>query len=395
MKEIKLTRAEAGKLAAASQYHFHMNPNCFSTGVEGIYEIIRHLGYVQIDTISAVERAHHHTLWNRNHSYTHRDLDTLQTSPRRIFEYWSHAAAYLTLSDYRFCLPRMQRIRKDGISWFPKDKRMIRYVLDRINNEGPLQAKDFESPGHKPGPWWSWKPAKIALEHLFMEGTLLVAQRKGFQKIYDLAERIIPANTDTRMPTPMETAEYLIDVGLRSLGLVSRKDITYQKKDHLEKVPTALESKLEKNQIKAVRIEDVNDLYYTTAELLETLDTGIPPFLRFLSPFDNFLIRRQRVAEIFDFQYQLECYVPAAKRKFGYFSLPILYKDRLVGTIDAKAFRKSRLFIVKHLYLNHIPEDKDDFMACFHQELHAFMAFNGCTDLEVEFTHPKGFNILP
>jgi uncharacterized protein YcaQ len=395
MKEIKLTRTEAAKLAVISQYHFHRELEGFAAGPEGTYEIIRHLGYVQIDTISAVERAHHHTLWNRCRSYTPGDLDILQTTPRRIFEYWSHAAAYLTVQDYRFCLPRMQRIRKVEICWFPRNKRMIDYVLDRIKSEGPLQAKDFESPGKKPGPWWDWKPAKIALEYLFMEGTLLVVTRKGFQKVYDLAERVLPTHINTQMPSSTEMADYLIETGLRSLGLISRKDIVYQKKDRLEKIGAVLQGKLKENSIKTVNIEGINEPYYTTTGLLDLLDTRIPPFLRFLSPFDNFMIRRQRVLDLFDFQYQLECYVPAAKRKRGYFSLPVLYRDRLIGTMDAKADRKPGIFIIKNLHLDRIPGDEDDFPACFHQELRAFMAFNGCTELEVESTYPRGFKIHP
>ena len=393
MKEIKLTRTEAAKLAAASQYHFYQKPGGFAAGPEGTYEIIRHLGYVQIDTISAVERSHHHTLWNRCRSYTPADLDILQSAPRLIFEYWSHAAAYLTVQDYRFCLPRMQRIRKGDIGWFPRNKRMIGYVLERIKSEGPLQAKDFESPGKKPGPWWDWKPAKIALEYLFLEGTLLVARRKGFQKVYDLAERVLPTHIDTRMPSSTEMAQYLIETGLRSLGLVSRKDFTYQRKDRLEKIAAVLQDKLKKNSLKTVSIEGVKEPYYTSTGLLEALDARIPPYLRFLSPFDNFLIRRQRVLDLFNFQYQLECYVPAAKRKRGYFSLPVLYRDRLIGTMDAKAVRKTGIFLIKNLYLDQIPADEDDFRACFHQELRAFMAFNGCSQLEVEFISPKGFKI--
>ncbi|MCP5106094.1 MAG: winged helix-turn-helix domain-containing protein [bacterium] len=391
MKEITLTKAEARTIALASQYHF--NENNLDDGPESTYEVIDHIGYVQIDTISVVERAHHHTLWNRHHSYTPGDLDTLQIDQRRVFEYWSHAASYLPMHHYRFCLPRMRRIRDNGINWFPKDKRMIGYVLDRIKNEGPLQAKDFKAPQHQSGPWWGWKPAKIALEYLFMEGAVLVVNRKGFQKVYDLAERIVPAETNTRMPTPTEMAEFLIDNALRSQGLISVKDITYLRKDGIEKVQTVLQRKLKKKEITAVRVEGVGDLYYAAPGLPSILDTQTRPFLRFLSPFDNFVIRRQRVAELFDFFYQVECYVPAAKRKRGYFSLPILYKDHFVGTMDAKAHRKTGIFAVKHLYLDHMPQsakDKDDFSECFHRELRAFMVFNGCTDLEVECTRPRG-----
>lgn len=386
MKEIKLTQDEARRLAVASQYEFQKDR--FDDGAEGTYQAVRHLGYVQIDTISVIERAHHHTIWNRHHSYRPEHLDTLQEgSRRRIFEYWFHAASYLPMEHYRFCLPRMRRIREKGADWFPRDKRMIRFVLDRIKSEGPLQAKDFDAPQHTSGPWWGWKPAKIALEHLFMEGRLMVTGRNGFQKIYDTAERVLPADTETRIPTPLQMADYLIDTTLGALGLAAAKDILYLKKDRTEKVDAVLQRKLKKKEIVAVRLEGVNDRYYTTPQLLESRAAPTAPFLRFLSPFDNIVIRRQRVADIFDFDYQLECYVPAAKRKRGYFSLPILYRDRLVGTMDAKAHRKTGVFAVRNLHLDHTPEDEDDFRECLRNELQAFADFNNCPDLDADNPH--------
>ncbi len=393
MKEIKLTKIDARKLVTASQYH--LNKHRFTEGTEGTYQTIQHLGYVQIDTISVVERAHHHTIWNRHHSYSPQHINTLQENQRRIFEYWAHAAAYLPMENYRFCLPRMKRIRNNGTHWFPRDKHMIRRVLDIIKNEGPKQAKDFKTPNHKSEPWWGWKPTKIALEYLFMEGRLMVTKRKGFQKIYDLAENVIPEGTNTRMPTPTQMAGFLIESGLRSLGLISVKDIVYQRKDGVERVKTVFERKRKKKEILAVRIEGVNDLYYTTPELLGVLDMKTPVYLRFLSPFDNLVIRRQRVVELFDFSYQLECYVPVGKRKRGYFSLPILYRDGLVGTMDAKAHRKEGVFSIRNFHLDNKPVDEGDFLECFQRELRVFMGFNKCTELEIEFRHPEFEALFP
>jgi uncharacterized protein len=151
---------------------------------------------VQIDTISVVERAHHHVLWSRDRDYRPTVLPALEAEPRQAFEYWAHAAAYLPMSDYRYCLPRMRRIAADGHEWFASDRRMEDWVRDRIRAEGPLRSQDFESDGAR-GPWWDWKPAKAALEYLFQSGELMVAARPGFQKLYDLAERVLPPGTDT------------------------------------------------------------------------------------------------------------------------------------------------------------------------------------------------------
>jgi len=189
----------------------------------GTDNIIRHMGYIQIDTLSVVARAHHHVLWSRNHKHREEELHQLLKS-RKIFEYWSHAASYLPMEDFRFSLPQKQLYREGHAHWFAKNKRIMKYVLDRIRAEGPLQSKDFET-DRKRGSWFDWKPAKIALEQLFMEGTLMVSERKGFQKVYDITERVIPSTVNTAMPTEEEYAEHLVRNNMRSLGIFSLKDV--------------------------------------------------------------------------------------------------------------------------------------------------------------------------
>ena len=158
---------------------------------------IEHLGYIQIDTISAIERAHHHTLWNRNPRYKPSHLDQL-LADKKVFEYWSHAASYLPMRDYRYSLPRKQAIKNgEQNHWYERDERLMKSILQRIDSEGPLMARDFENKGKKSGEWSS-KPAKRALENLFMQGDLMVPyHRVNFQKVYHLTERVLPK---TRTP---------------------------------------------------------------------------------------------------------------------------------------------------------------------------------------------------
>jgi uncharacterized protein YcaQ len=167
---------------------------------------IEHLGYVQIDTISVIQRAHHHTLWNRNPRYEPSQLDQL-IAAKQVFEYWSHAAAYLPMRDYRFSLFRKQAIASgDQEHWYERDERLMKSVLKRIADDGPLMAKDFEHTGKKTGEW-KRKPAKKALENLFMQGDLMAPRRVNFHKVYDLTERVVPAGTDTTAPTRPESCE--------------------------------------------------------------------------------------------------------------------------------------------------------------------------------------------
>ena len=159
---------------------------------------------MQIDTISVIERAHHHVFWTRCPKYKPSDLDSLLSS-RKVFEYWSHAASYLPMKDYRYSLPLKKKFAKRKSSWFPRDPQLMRLVLKRIEKEGPLRSKDFKnSQQSKRSGWWEWKPTKKALERLFLEGKLEITRREGFQKVYDLPERVIPSSTDTSFPTKKE-----------------------------------------------------------------------------------------------------------------------------------------------------------------------------------------------
>ena len=247
------------------------------TGSSGAtFSVIKNLGYLQIDTISVIRRAHEHILWTRNSDFTPEDIDKLQSPDRRIFEYWGHAAAYLPLEDYRYCLPRMERIKREGFEWFKREEKVIGEILARIKAEGPLSARDFEKDSsRKSGPWWDWKPAKIALEHLFMEGTLMVAGRKNFQKIYDLTERVLPSSANTKYPSPEESADYLIDRTLTRLGLFSELDVTYLRKDGISGVKDRLSGRCGPGgDLVPLALEGVKRRYYTSPDLLSSAAPG-------------------------------------------------------------------------------------------------------------------------
>jgi len=182
--QLTLSLSDARRLALRGQL---LDGGCaLPTGVEGVARTIERLGYVQIDTIAAVNRAHHHTLWVRCPDYDPEMLHALQSEDRRVFEYWAHAMAYLPMSDYRYYVPQMNRIREHGTPWMRDWKKkhgaVLDVVLGRIRAEGPLTSKDFEPPpGTKRGTWWDWKPAKRALELLFWQGDLMIAERRNFQ----------------------------------------------------------------------------------------------------------------------------------------------------------------------------------------------------------------------
>ena len=185
MSETSLSVDEARRIALSAQGLLRSAP--FGRGADAAARAIDQLGYVQIDTISVVNRAHHHVLQSRVPGFRP-ELYNKLLARKEIFEYWFHAAAYLPLREYRFYLRAMRAARE---RW-KVDGKTKREVLAAIEAEGPLGSRFFESGGHQSGGWWDWKPAKRALELLYLQGELVVTAREGFQKIYDLAERALP-----------------------------------------------------------------------------------------------------------------------------------------------------------------------------------------------------------
>lgn len=353
----------------------------FGRGKAATLRAIEQLGYVQIDTISVVARAHHHVLRSRVGNYRPDFLDRLMQE-RRIFEYWFHAAAWLPMRDYRFALHRMAQMNGDR-SWFPEcDAELIRGILRRVESEGPLRARDFEDTRRDKSGWWDWKPAKQALEQLFMQGELMVSRRDGFQKVYDLPERVIPEGVNTSQPDIDAYATYLIDTTLRAHGFANLPAMTYLRKGQAVRhsVREQLEARLAAGHLVSQELKSHGRIYIDP-ELLEARAPRCPAQVRILSPFDNAVIQRARTRVIFGFDYQIECYVPEAKRQYGYFCLPVLYRDRFVGRIDCKAHRQQQRLELKALYLEHRIDE--GFTRAFDRALNEFAVFNECPEIEL------------
>ena len=353
---------------------------------------IEHLSYIQIDTISAVERAHHHTLWNRNPRYAPEQLDAL-VEAKQVFEYWSHAAAYLPMRDYRHSLPRKHALASGAQKhWFTVSKRQTDKVLKRIANEGPLMAKDFDNSGAKVGEWKS-KPDKQALETLFMQGDLMIARRKSFHKVYDLTERVLPANIDVSLPTEEEHNRFLINSYLRANGLGRAEEIAYLLKNAKRSLIKTLQEMAANNELIELGVDGIN--YYALPGALQLLDNPIAQNkLKILSPFDNLLIQRKRMQNLFQFDYLIECYLPAAKRQYGYFSLPILWQSQLVARVDCKVDRKTATLNILYLAAEPGLTKHDAFCLALAKELKSFQSFNGCLSLVVQRATPSSLKLM-
>lgn len=354
----------------------------FGANLSGTRRAIEHLGYVQIDTLSVVERAHHHVLWSRVPGYNPAHLNRL-ISKKQIFEYWYHAASYLPMRDYRFALPNMLSIRKGENRYYTNvDKRLMKQALDRVRAEGALKVRDLDKGAKGNGQWWNTRPGRRAIEKLFMQGDLMVCERNGMEKVYDLTERCLPEGIDLSMPTLNEYAAYLFDNTLRAHGIFTWKQLLHLKtgKPLRDAMYEVLNQRIETGDVVPLGKGNKPSSYVSVKALKKT-----PKFdssLKVLSPFDNVVIHRERLRSLFEFDYRMECYVPAPKRVFGYFCLPILYGDQFVGRIDCKAHRADQRFEVLSLHLEDIPLDRNQFFIALSDELQRFADFNSCPILD-------------
>lgn len=358
----------------------------FGAGTTGALNAIEHLGYVQIDTIAVVERAHHHILWSRVPDYAPELLRQLH-GERRVFEYWSHAAAFMPMRDFRQSLPLMRSFRRK-FHWSddsPELRRAMRRVLARIRGEGPLKARDFETKQVREPGWWTFsKIEKRALHELWMRGDVMVAGREGFQKSYDLTERVLPADIDRSMPSETEAADFLIERTLEAHGVAREPELRYLRDGAVAAtIRKRLAHAVRKGRVVPMQVGDFDKPAYTLVETLNDLPENVESIeVRILSPFDNLIIQRERVRWLFQFDYQLECYVPAPKRRYGHFVLPVLWGDRFAARLEAKALRERSTLLLTGLWFEPGREGDRKFRKALRAALEGFATFNRCNEID-------------
>jgi uncharacterized protein len=374
-------------LALAAQGLLQAQP--YGRGLAGARKAVNHIGYVQIDTISVVERAHHHVLYARVPDFKPAMIDRLLRD-RDIFEYWAHAAAFLPMADFRFSLPDKQAIKSGQTHWYKtRDQKLMDELLARIRADGPIRSRDVETNATKRTGWWDWKPAKKALEQMYMEGDLMVSDREGFQKTYDLTERVLPPDVNTQMPSIEEFATYIVDQQLRCHGLVSLKGLTYLRRNTelRQAVKAVVDEKLAQQTLEQVQLSS-GEVFILEPGALER---SLPPLksrMLIISPFDNSVIQRDRLKALFQFNYQLECYLPEAKRQYGYFCLPLLYRDQFIGRMDCKAHRKIRQLEIKSLHWEQHEFDEELVITAFIEAITKFCHFQNCDSVALTKAYP-------
>lgn len=372
-----LTKAQARKiildaagLARAAQ---------LGRGKEAVYRVIKQLGFVQLDTNLVVERAHHHVFASRVPDYQTSWLDEL-CEEGRVFEYFASDAGFMPMSDFRYTLPVKQAFSTQRGVLTKMEVDLMNQILDQVEREGPVRIGDFENDRlNASSGWWDWRPAKVALERLYLDGKLMIRRNKSFQKVYDLPLNFLPEEIDQRLPSAEEYAQYIIRRSLGALGVAYAKELAWRArrvKGNL--VKQELDNMVHSGAVKLVEVEGLKDRLYMLAN--QSAQPEITGEVFILSPFDILNVFRYRLKDFFNFDYQLECFVPASKRKYGYFSLPILAGDTFVGRMDAKADRKNKVLIIHNLHFEPVNIYPDQLQKLT-KALKAFVFFNQCLDI--------------
>lgn len=319
---------------------------------------IRRMGALQIDTIHVVARSPYLVLWSRLGAYDPRWLDAL-LAEGTLFEYWAHEACFLPIERYPLFRHRMLDHAWAGWryahAWMDRHRDETARLLAHVRETGEVRSTDFARKT-RGGTWWDWKPEKRMLESLFTAGELMIVRRENFQRIYDLRERVLPSWDDAQLPARDEVRRAMALDAVRAMGIAKAKWVA----DYFRMAKTSTRQLVprlaEEGALLTVDVEGWDEPGYVHpdhAELRDAVAAGrrAPVLTTLLSPFDPLVWDRGRAREMFGFDYRLECYTPAPKRRYGYFVLPILYRGALVGRLDPKAHRKDGVFEVRSLHL--------------------------------------------
>lgn len=328
------------------------------TGPLDTLAIIRQLGFVQLDTIRAVSRAHHHIIWNRNQHYREPMLNKLMAQKRQLFEHFTHDASVLPIEFYPMWQRQFRRMkhRIDRAGYFKSmpDEAGRELIKQRIANEGPLSTHAFDTKVEGPKEMWVRPPHKLALDYMWYCGELATSHRENFKKFYDLSHNVIPTDLHCQDHSDQTQINWLCDAALQRMGFGTLGEIqrfwdATSAKEVREWANQSAEALID------VELQAADGSWSSAIAPLDIEDrlAGAPAptsRLRILNPFDPVIRDRNRLERLFGFQYRIEIFVPEAKRKWGYYVFPILEGDRFVGRIEAKADRATSCLNVLNLW---------------------------------------------
>ena len=391
MKTLSLD-AVRGLMIAAQGLHDRPQPRATKKAVRSI---IRQMHILQIDTIHVIARSPYLVLWSRLGDYDPRWLEDLLTEGA-LFEYWSHAACFLPIEDY----PLYRHLYDSWLGgrarkWLDENSAVAGTVLDHVRAHGETRSSDFERSDGQKTNWFNWKDEKVALEYLFYAGELMVRKRHNFQRIYDLRERVLDNLEEPADISPAEAHDQFVLNTIQALGVTKAEWIADYFRLSKTDAKAALKRLEKEDRLMTVEVEGWNAPGYIhpgDRKHVEAAARGKVPHSKttFLSPFDPLVWDRKRALDLFNFDYKIEVYTPAPKRKYGYFTLPILYNNALIGRIDPKAHRKEGIFEVKALHLEPGVAVDDALVAEVRSALQACAAWHKTPQVVVRYATEPG-----
>ena len=363
-----------------------------------VLDAIRTMGQLQIDTIHVVARSPYFVLWSRLGDYDPAWLDALLTEGS-IYEAWSHEACFLPVDDYPFSRTRISypsTWKKAFFTYLDNHRDDADQLLGFIRENGPVRSSDFAREPGAGGGWWNWKHEKTLLESLFTAGSLMVARREKFQRVYDLRERVMPAWDDAVIPSHAEMIRAYVLRSVKALGVAAAAWIPDYYRLKIGEVAPHLRSLTEEGLLLETSIDGLKGGAYIHPDHTEMVWAAargeiVPVRTTLLSPFDPVVWHRQRGEDLFDFSYRIECYTPAPKRRYGYFSLPILHQGALIGRLDAKAHRKEKVFEVRELHLEPGVQPDESIAQALATSLRECAAWHHTPTVVVRKSTPRGF----
>lgn len=357
---------------------------------DGLEALIDRLGFVQVDTISTLEQAHHHILLTRANGYRKSLLKHLLESRRSLFEHWTHDASIIPTRFYPFWKPRFRRMqaRMDRAGHWQerfggRKQAILEEVLDHVHRIGPTRSRDLTpNDSEAREAWWGWTPSKTALEYLWRAGSFAVDGRDGFQKRYDLAPRVIPAEHHDPDPDHGAAIDWSCREALSRLGVATHGELAAFFDGIVPAEAEAWCRSAGPNTLRRIEIEHADGSVrqvWARPDILDIRDQveDPPARVRFLSPFDPMIRDRDRLQRFFGFDYRFEAFVPAPKRLFGYYTLPMLERDRLIGRVELKAHRDRGALEVRGFWLEPKVRAAKDRMARIDAEIERWRNFTG------------------
>ncbi|MDF3936081.1 winged helix-turn-helix domain-containing protein [Pseudomonas citronellolis] len=356
-----LSLKQARRLALAAQGFAARKPRA-QVQRRHLQQVLERLGVVQIDSVNALVRSHYLPLFSRLGNYSQALLDEAAWSAgrhRRMFEYWGHEASLLPLELYPLMRWRMRRaaagqgIYKQLARFGEEHREVLERVLQAVREQGALGAGSLTTRSERAGPWWDWSDEKHALEWLFAAGEVTVAGRRGFERLYDLPERVLPAALLAQPEPDAEQAQRgLLLHAANALGVASETDL----RDYFRLDPADSKARLaelvEEGALREVAVQGWSQSAYVAGEPLLPRKVKASALL---SPFDSLVWERARTERLFDFRYRLEIYTPQHKRVYGYYVLPFLYDERLAARIDLRAERAAGRLAVHAVHEEQLP----------------------------------------